>query len=192
MLPIHRHWSAVAENLTKMLSDSATAAAADDADGADGADGADFDLDKVTEPLRSFYKHGNHDALERTPAFSFYNNAASGQVSHVCCEAGEPTGPLWCARTLFVLNDGDTNAGGFADVYDLLVEVGNAAVNSYVTYSGDGDGDGGGGGGEGGSATYLNASACATAAEESFWSKAGSRGVALAAAGAAAAAAAGD
>ena len=43
-----RHWSAVAENMTK-LSNRA----------------ADFDLDKVTEPLRSYYTHGNHDGIER-------------------------------------------------------------------------------------------------------------------------------
>ena len=97
-----------------------------------------------------------------------------------CDDVVHDAGPLWCARTLFVLNDGDGNNGGFADVYQLLVEVAKAAINSFVTCSDDS----GGSSGDGGSATYLNPAACASAAADSFWSTAKSRGVALAAASA--------
>ena len=130
----------------------------------------------------------------RQPAFKAYTNAATGAISHLCCEAGEPNGPLWCARTFFILNtstsststtgNGDDadgsgggagvvngNAAGFADAYKLLAEVGHAAVNSYVDY-----GESGGSG----TPTFLNPAACVAAAADSFWTKAKARGLALA------------
>ena len=76
MLPTHRHWSAVAENLTKVLSGRALAGGdrADTPDGADDAVDADIDLDKLTEPLRSYYMyvHLEHTIMPKCPAAFFY------------------------------------------------------------------------------------------------------------------------
>jgi hypothetical protein len=108
LAPLHRHWAAVAENVTKLVHRGGAAAG--------------FDVQTATEPLRSFYTHGvrGKEVVAGSwtiPSFTVCNSdpalnddgtdggggGGGGGVTHVCCEAGDATGPLWCARTLFLV-----------------------------------------------------------------------------------------
>jgi hypothetical protein len=138
LVPMHRHWAAVASNISKAET---------------RATGMNFEA--AAEPLRSYVGHSGqilgYDNGGRSGApgavaagaagiavgltMKQFTNGA-GVVTHVCVECGAPDGPVRCGRTLLLLESLAPAAEGssqyvLAQTYALLGELADGAIAEY-------------------------------------------------------------